>query len=188
MKTIINNADNTLIIKKSKFITYLCKINNEDEIKNILLEFKKKYDDSSHICYAYIINSKEKCFDDHEPNGCAGLPILNVLKKNELTNIIAITIRYFGGIKLGTSGLIHAYSNSIICCLKNTKIKEIEEKYLIEIIENYEKKKLIDNLIKDEIILNKNYQDNISYKVIIKKETLDKLSNVSYKIIDKINT
>ena len=73
---------------------------------------KKEYKDSTHICYAYIINSSEKCSDDGEPNGTAGLPILNILKKNNLTNVLAIVIRYFGGIKLGAGGLLRAYSDA----------------------------------------------------------------------------
>ena len=113
MYSIKNNIENTYIIKKSKFLTKLYKVNSIKEIDDILNNLKSEYSDSTHICYAYIINSKEKCFDDGEPSGTAGMPILNILKKNNISNILAVVIRYFGGIKLGAGGLTRAYSNSV---------------------------------------------------------------------------
>ena len=98
MYSIKKSLENTIMIKKSKFITKLIKINNIEEVNNYLNEIKKEYNDSTHICYAYIVNGKEKCNDDGEPSGTAGRPILNIFKKNNLTNILAIVIRYFGGI------------------------------------------------------------------------------------------
>ena len=118
MYSINKNIDNTIIIKKSKFITKLYKINSIKEVNGIINDLKSEYKDSTHICYAYILNSIEKCVHDGEPSGTAGLPILNVLKHNNLNYILAIVIRYFGGIKLGAGGLVRAYSNSITDTLK----------------------------------------------------------------------
>ena len=119
------------------------KINNIDEIKNKLERIKKTYKDATHYCYAYIIDGKEKCSDNGEPSGTAGIPILNVLKQNNLTNIICIVIRYFGGIKLGAGGLVRAYTKSVVECLKD-HIKLLIEGYNITITFEY---KYICNII-----------------------------------------
>ena len=108
MKSIQKEITSEIIINKSRFITILTNINDIDKVKEKLEEIKKKYKDATHYCYAYIINNHEKCSDNGEPSGTAGMPILNVLKQNDLTNILCVVIRYFGGIKLGAGGLIRA--------------------------------------------------------------------------------
>lgn len=104
--------ENEIIIKKSKFIAKLYKINNLNEIDNVINDLKKEYKKATHICYAYIINGQEKAVDDGEPSGTAGKPILNVLQKRKLNEILVVVIRYFGGIKLGAGGLVRAYTKS----------------------------------------------------------------------------
>lgn len=173
MYSIKDNIENTIIIKKSKFITKLYKVNNINEINNILSNLKKEYNDSNHICYAYALNNLEKCSDDGEPSGTAGIPILNVIKKNNLTNILCVVIRYFGGTKLGTGGLVRAYSNSIIEALKLTDIIELIEGYLIELEFNYDQVKLVDYILIDKKITNKEYSDNIIYKFYLSKGELE---------------
>ena len=184
MKIIKSNKENIIIVNKSKFIGIVKKINNKEEIQDILKQFSNKYPDATHICYAYILPNIEKYSDDGEPLGTAGIPILDLLKKNDLNYIIAIVIRYFGGIKLGSNGLIRAYTSTIKELLTNNT-KDIETGYLIEINEDYSKSTLIDYLLKDEEILSKEYQDKILIKAIVKKKTLEKLSNVNYKIISE---
>jgi len=173
MYSIKNNINNTLEIKKSKFITKLYRINSIDEIYNILNQVNNEYNDSTHICYAYILENNEKCSDDGEPSGTAGMPILNVLKKNNLTNILAIVIRYFGGIKLGAGGLVRAYSNSITETLKLTSIIELEEGYLIELEFSYDQIKLVNYILNNKKIIDKQYNDNIIYKFYLSKEELN---------------
>ena len=172
MYSILNNIENTITIKKSKFITKLYRINSISEINDILSNLNKEYKDSTHICYAYIIDNKEKCFDDGEPSATAGLPILNVLKKNNLSNILAVVIRYFGGIKLGVGGLSHAYSSSIIEALKLSSIIELTIGYLIEIEFSYDNVKLIDYILYDKKIIDKTYKDNIIYKFYLTEDEL----------------
>jgi len=172
MYSIKEYVENTITIKKSKFITKLYKVSNIDDINNILDRLKEEYKDSSHICYAYIINNLEKCFDDGEPSGTAGLSILNILKKNNLTNILAIVIRYFGGIKLGSGGLTRAYSNSVNDTLKLTSIIELAYGYLIEIEFNYDQVKLIDYMLNSKNIINKEYNDNILYRFYLSENEL----------------
>ena len=118
MKIIKTNQENLIIINKSKFIGIIKKINNLEEIDLILANLRTKYFDATHICYAYILPNKAKYDDDGEPMGTAGIPILDVLKKNDLCYVIAIVIRYFGGIKLGSNGLIRAYGNTISSLIK----------------------------------------------------------------------
>ena len=107
-------TQNLLIEKKSKFYSYLFNVNNEEEIKRILLEVKSENKKATHICYAYRLKFpfSEKAFDDGEPSGTAGKPILMVMQKKDIFNCLIVVIRYFGGIKLGAGGLIRAYTKA----------------------------------------------------------------------------
>ena len=185
MKIIINNLENEVIIKKSKFIGIIKKVNNKDEIINLLNTVKNQYNDATHICYAYILNNDKKYSDDNEPSGTAGKPILTLLEKQELNYVIAIVVRYFGGIKLGSNGLIHAYSDTIKDLLINN-IKDLEIGYKIMIKIDYENLKKIEYILKDSIILEKVFNNDIILTCIIKKEILEKLSNTSYTILDEV--
>ena len=184
MKIIINNKEKTNIINKSKFIGIIRKVSSKEEIIKILSDVKEKYSDATHICYAYNLLNIQKYSDDNEPLGTAGMPILDVIKKNNLDYILAIVVRYFGGIKLGSNGLTRAYSG-IIAELVKDNIKDIEYGYLIKITINYDNLDLINYLLKDEIIVSKDFQDKIIIHTIIKKKTLEKLSNVNYQIIEE---
>ena len=107
-----------LVVKKSKFIANIYYVENKEETENKIKELKKKYHDARHNCIAYRIiedgNILEKFSDDGEPSGTAGAPMLNILKKNNLCNILVVVTRYFGGILLGTGGLVRAYSDVTI--------------------------------------------------------------------------
>lgn len=177
MYSINNNIDNTIIIKKSKFITKLYKINNLDEIKYILTNIKEEYKDATHVCFAYIIEGNEKCSDDGEPSGTAGLPMLNILKKNNLNYILAIVIRYFGGIKLGTGGLVRAYSNSISDALKLIKKHELQEGLNLTITFNYDNIKYMDNLFTNEEIITKEYDELVKYNINILKDKYESIKD-----------
>lgn len=112
---------NEIIINKSKFIATIIPINNIIEANQNLAKIKEKYFDATHNCYAYIIGDNceiQKCSDDGEPQKTAGAPILEALKKNNVTNILAVVTRYFGGTLLGASGLIRAYQGTTIEVLK----------------------------------------------------------------------
>ncbi len=102
----------TLEIKKSKFIALYYEVNNKEEVELILTNLKKEHKKAKHFPYAYKINNDIKKSDDKEPSGTSGMPILNIITKNNLNNTLIVVIRYFGGIKLGTGGLIRAYSNA----------------------------------------------------------------------------
>lgn len=180
------NVINEIIINKSKFITYLYKVKTEDEINNYLNNLKKEYKDATHICYAYILPSKEKYDDNNEPTGTAGIPILDVLKKNNLNYIVCFVIRYFGGIKLGSGGLVRAYSNSCSLALKETNIKNFEKLFKIKLEIDYKDNKIIENLVDNNNVLDKEFNLKITYTILInedKKEKLDSL-NIDYQVLD----
>lgn len=176
MKSIKEEVINEIIINKSKFITVLTNINDINKIKEKLEDIKKTYKDATHYCYAYIINNHEKCSDNGEPSGTAGMPILNVLKQNNLTNILCVVIRYFGGIKLGAGGLIRAYSTSASEALNKTNITNLVNGYNITIEFPYDNLKQIDYLLKN-IDIKKTYQTNITYTFNIEKEKFNQIEN-----------
>ena len=184
MKSIKNNESNTYIINKSKFICFLYKVNSLDEINNYLEIIKQEYKDSTHMCYAYILDNNKKMSDDKEPSGTAGMPILNVLEQNELNQILCIVVRYFGGIKLGAGGLVRAYTKSVTNCLEKCIIKELKNMYKITISFTYEDTKKIDNLLKDYEIIDKKYDDLIYYTFISDKDDFNlnivKKENILY--------
>ena len=184
MKILKNDQENLIIINKSKFIGIVKKVYSFDEALSVLNNVRYEHQEATHICYAYILPSKEKYSDDGEPEGTAGIPILDCLKKNDLCYVIAIVVRYFGGIKLGSNGLIRAYSNTI-SSLINDNIKELETGYLIKIEENYNSNDLMEYLLKDSKIIKKDYQEKIIIEAIVNKKTLEKLSNVNYTIIEE---
>ena len=104
-----------LEINKSRFIAYRLELSSLDEVKPFLERLKKEHKKARHVCYAYVYNKElisEKCSEDGEPGGTAGYPILNVIKKKNLTNVLVAVVRYFGGIKLGAGGLTRAYTKA----------------------------------------------------------------------------
>lgn len=188
MYTISNNSKYELIIKNSKFITLLYKINNEDIVKGILTNVKEIYPDATHYCYAYIIDNQKKSSDDGEPSKTAGLPILKVLENNQLNYILAIVVRYFGGIKLGANGLIRAYSKCTSNALKENTIKELIQGYNINITFPYQEIKKVDYLLKDIKINSKTFDNSIIYNLDIPITFLNTIinNNIPYQIIKDI--
>ena len=185
MNTLVTNKENTIVINKSKFICCLFIINNVDEVYEHLNSIRDKYEDATHYCYAYIIDNYKKCSDDKEPSGTAGLPILNVLEKNDLTNVLCIVVRYFGGIKLGAGGLVRAYTSSVVSGLNNN-IKKIVKGLEVEILFNYDKVKLIENILKNQIT-NKEFNEFITYKFIISYDDYDLIKDKLKDICLKVN-
>lgn len=116
------------IINKSKFLAFSFCVQTKNDVEIALNVLKTKYSDCTHICYAYkLATGEEKCFDDGEPQGTAGLPILDVIKKNDVCNVLIAVVRYFGGVKLGAGGLLRAYSNSASNVLKLSNVTQAEK-------------------------------------------------------------
>ncbi|MBF0847257.1 YigZ family protein, partial [Streptococcus danieliae] len=160
--TIKNNISTSFIEKKSKFITHLIRITDEDDAKNFIKNMKKEHYNASHVCFAFALgDNNEICRinDDGEPSGTAGAPMLDCIIKNNLRNVCAVVIRYYGGIKLGTGGLVRAYSHGLIEAIKNASL--VERKNAIEI--KFEIDYHLNGKIEYEIAKTPYIVNNISY-------------------------
>lgn len=125
MYTIWQDYRKEIVIEKSRFICTLKKVHNEAEAQEFIKNIKKEYWDATHNCSAYIIDDmSQRSNDDGEPSGTAGIPMLEVLRKNQLIETVAVVTRYFGGIKLGAGGLVRAYSNSVAGAVKECGIAQ----------------------------------------------------------------
>ncbi len=175
MFVINSNIENEIVINKSRFICLLIKVNNEAFINKYLDEIKNTYKDATHYCYSYIIGNTKRFNDDGEPGGTAGMPILNVLENNELTNILCVVVRYFGGIKLGAGGLVRAYTNAVTSCLANVKLNKLIDGKNLTIKFNYDKVKYIDNILKDVKIINKTFDNEIIYSFDISNDSYNQI-------------
>ena len=193
IKTILTNSSSELDVKKSKFIANIIKITNEQDAKEKLNQIRKEYSDARHNCYAYIVYDNEtktkieKSSDDREPSGTAGIPMLTLLQKNNLVNVLIVVTRYFGGILLGTGGLVRAYTDSSKQALEAAKIIELQYGEILEYCIEYDEFEYFKYICeKNNIeIVKTEYSNNI--KAIIKLKEEDKLLFSTYKcrIIEK---
>ena len=167
MNTIKINSENELIINRSKFIGKTFKIENEEDAKKIIKSLRNEYGDATHVCYAYKTKEISRFNDDGEPSGTAGMPILNVINRNELNNVLIVIIRYFGGIKLGAGGLVRAYTNCSSSVIKKSIICNEIKMNKHKISFSYEVQNEVNYLIKDFEIISKVYEDVITYEVVI---------------------
>lgn len=179
-------------INKSRFITKLFRIDNPDEINNIINSVKKEYRDATHYCYAYIIDQIKHFNDDGEPSGTAGIPILNVLENNNLNHILCVVIRYFGGVKLGAGGLVRAYTKSVTNVMDTNYFVQLDKGTEMIICFNYNDTKCIDHFLNNTKIISKDFTDTIQYKLHIPNEQLDTYinffndHNIKYQQLDEI--
>ena len=135
-KTIEKTAEGYITERKSKFISYVIPVESEDEVKPILEEYRKKYYSARHVCWAYMLGSSREEFrtnDDGEPSGTAGRPILGQINSYELTNVLILVVRYFGGTLLGTGGLVKAYKEAAAAAIENAKIieKTVDDTFIL---------------------------------------------------------
>jgi uncharacterized YigZ family protein len=153
--------------KGSKFLAFAHPVSSLDEIKELVKHYKKEYFDARHHCFAYIINPKNeqtRAYDDGEPNNSAGIPILGQLKSADLCNVFVLIVRYFGGTKLGVSGLVNAYKLAAYDAIANAKIIELEIKEELQVSVNYEQLETVMKAIKKHKIQ------------ILKQESTEKVS------------
>lgn len=179
--TILKDETAEIVEKKSKFIANLFHVESVEEAENRIKDIKKKYHDARHNCIAYRVAENgqiiEKSSDDGEPSGTAGGPMLNILQKNNLCNLVIVVTRYFGGILLGTGGLVRAYSEATQQAIeKSTKvIKVIGREMIIELdYSNLEKFKYYckNNNINIKKI---DYMDNIILKIEMEESVKEKI-------------
>lgn len=137
MYTIKDPTEIKIIIKNSTFIGFLTHIESYEEVPKYLSEVQMRFPGATHYVYAYIIGSEKRFCDDKEPAGTAGSPILNVLEKEQLNYVLAIVVRYFGGIKLGAGGLVRAYTNVIHDTIEQAIKYQLEEGMYVKIEVSY---------------------------------------------------
>ncbi len=179
--TISEAVQAQIVEKKSKFIANLYPVENVEEAERLILEAKRKYHDARHNCMAYRIVKDnqiiEKSSDDGEPSGTAGSPMLNILQKHDLCNIVIIVTRYFGGVLLGTGGLLRAYSDSLL--------KAVEESHFIQKCQGIEMLVTVDYSEFDSfkyycknndiLIVNVEYKELINCKIELEPDKKEKL-------------
>lgn len=184
--------------KGSKFFAFAYPVENVSQVKEILSDLKKKYYDATHHCYAYIIGFDKEEYrmcDDGEPSSTAGKPIYGQLLSNNLTNVLIVVIRYFGGTKLGVSGLIKAYKTSAEVCLAEASIVEKKVRQIYKIAFQYEKMNAVMGLLKryDVLQRNHNFDTQCSIEILINREVennfveeISKLQNVDFEFLASV--
>ena len=178
MFTSVKDFRHEIVIEKSRFICTLKKVQNEAEAQEFIKAIKKEFWDATHNCSAYIVDEMaQRSSDDGEPSGTAGLPMLEVLRKNKLTNTAAVVTRYFGGIKLGAGGLVRAYTNSVAEAVKATGIAE---KVLVSkfsfMYDLNEVGKILNILYQQQLFEIADVEYGLKAKVILKMKDSDKES------------
>lgn len=179
-KTITSVSEGIYTEKRSKFIAIALPVRTHEEIKNYLEQYQKKYYDARHVCYAYMLGHERKDFranDNGEPSGTAGKPILGQINSNELTDILIIVVRYFGGIKLGTSGLIVAYRAAAAEAIAAAEIIEKTVNDDITVAFEYPFMNDIMRIVKEEEpeILEQSYDMDCLITLRIRKSMIEKL-------------
>ena len=176
MFTIVKDFRQEIVIEKSRFICTLKKVHSEAEAQEFIKTIKKEFWDATHNCSAYIVDEMaQRSSDDGEPSGTAGMPMLEVLRKNKLTNTAAVVTRYFCGIKLGAGGLVRAYTNSVAEAVKATGIaqKVLVSKFSF-IYDLNEVGKILNILYQQQLFEIADVEYGLKAKVILKMKDSDK--------------
>lgn len=188
MKKVIKNGVGEIEEKKSRFIGHIFNIESEDEANQILASIKKKYWDARHNCYAYVLGDKseiQRFSDDGEPSGTAGKPILEVLNGEGLTNCLCVVTRYFGGVLLGTGGLVRAYSLATKEGISNSEYGELINGIHCYVDTDYNMLGKIQYIAAEMNvnIINTEYSDNVEMELSMSTDQRDtfvkKLSDIS---------
>ena len=181
--------------KRSKFLAFAHHVDSVEEALEIVKEYRKKYYDARHCCYAYRVGfdgTEFRANDDGEPSGTAGAPMLDILVKNNIKNVCATVIRYYGGTKLGTGGLVRAYGGGVINALKNATLVERKDAFEIKLEIDYSLNGKIEYEIdKTNFIVNNiDYTDKLLYTIYVMQEDysnfetwIANLTNGQFKII-----
>lgn len=202
LKTIKENTTAEIIEKKSKFIANLFYVQSQEEVEEKIKEIKRKYHDARHNCYAYSIITENgivnRMSDDGEPSGTAGNPMLTILQKKEIVNVLIIVTRYFGGILLGTGGLVKAYTEATLKAIEKANFVIEQKGYEIETTLDYQNFKKFQYFCeKNNISITKiEYDEKIVCRIELTKEEKDKIIKANeekklkienYKIIKEKN-
>lgn len=181
-KTITGLSEGYYTEKRSKFISFAIPVQTVEEVKEIVDEYRKKYYDSRHVCWAYMLGAEREVFrayDDGEPSSTAGKPILGQINSNELTDILIVVIRYFGGIELGTGGLIVAYRTAAAEAIATAKIVErtVDEDIFIRF--EYPSLNSVMRIVKEDnpTVLSQQFEMDCEMTLRIRKGDAERLRN-----------
>ena len=184
--TILNESESEFIINRSRFITTAKHIKNMEEAREFIAKINKKYSDATHNCYAFIsdkLGLEMRFSDDGEPGGTAGQPILEVLKKKNLKEVVVVVTRYFGGIKLGAGGLVSAYTEGAVSCLDNAKIARMVLSNVYSITLDYTTFSIVEKMLREQAVVKDVKYDTfvtITFAVDVDNTTvLENLKNIT---------
>ncbi len=186
-KTIRTLSEGYYSEKRSRFISYALPVRTVEEVKEQVAAYRKTYYDARHVCWAYMLGAERKEFranDDGEPSSTAGKPILGQINSNELTDILIVVVRYFGGIELGTSGLITAYRAAAADAIANAEIIEKTVDVDLTVVFEYPYLNGIMKIVKDEHpqILEQQFDMDCRMTLRIRKGDADRLANRLLKV------
>lgn len=186
-KTVFQEAESYEVINKSKFIGYVKPIETVEEAQAFIETIKKKHWDANHNVPVYVLGDKfqvQKYSDDGEPSGTAGVPILNILKNEGITNVVVVVTRYFGGVKLGTGGLVRAYSHSAKLALEEAKVIEMLAYQQLSMTMNYTLHGKIQNYLSQNpeyFVIDTLYTDMVEVQLYV---AIDSVNGFKNKMID----
>ena len=181
-KTISGTSEGYYTEKRSKFLAFAHHIETVDEVKDIVAGYRKKYYDARHVCYAYMLGAERLEFranDDGEPSSTAGKPILGQINSNELTNILIVVVRYYGGVNLGTSGLIVAYREAAADALAHATIETRQVEEIVKYSFAYPQMNDVMRIVKDmnPRIVSQTYDNTCEIVLSIRKSEAEQLKS-----------
>ena len=181
-KTIASTSEGYYTEKRSKFLAFAHHVQTVDEVKELLAGYRKKYYDARHVCYAYMLGAKRTEFranDDGEPSSTAGKPILGQINSNELTDILIVVVRYYGGVNLGTSGLIVAYREAAADAINHASIETRQVEEIVKYSFAYPQMNDVMRIVKDmnPRIISQTYDNTCEIVLSIRKSEAEQLRN-----------
>lgn len=181
-KTISNVGEGTYSEKRSKFLAFSHHVETEEQVKDIVAQYRKKYYDARHVCYAYMLGAERQVFranDDGEPSSTAGKPILGQINSNELTDILIVVVRYYGGVNLGTGGLIVAYKTAAAEAIAASEIEIRQVEELVTYNFPYVMMNDVMRVVKEmkPRIVNQVYDNTCEITLSIRKSEVEQLKN-----------
>lgn len=187
-QTIANTSEGYYTEKRSKFLAFAHHVECVDEIKVILAQYRKKYYDARHVCYAYMLGADRVEFranDDGEPSSTAGKPILGQINSNELTDILIVVVRYYGGVNLGTSGLIVAYREAAADAIAHAEIVTRQVEEVITYTFAYPQMNDVMRIVKEmnPRILSQTYDNTCEIRLSIRQSEAEQLRNRLSKLL-----
>ncbi len=187
-KTIKGTGEGYYTEKRSKFLAFAHHVESVEEVKELLAQYRKKYYDARHVCYAYMLGAERKDFranDDGEPSSTAGKPILGQINSNELTDILIVVVRYYGGVNLGTSGLIVAYREAAADAIAHAEVVTRQVEELVTYSFSYPMMNDVMRIVKDMSprIVSQTYDNTCEITLAIRKGEADQLRSRLSKLL-----